>query len=84
VGREPWVHDAPEGGLGKSGDRLCVIGRLTAAESGTLLWADRSGGTLDEGFDLRDCTTAGVVGVGGRDLRCQWEAIDPKANPDPA
>lgn len=63
IGRELGVRYVLHGTVQRSGNRLRLSGRLTEAESGRQLWADRYDGTLDDVFDLQDRVTAAVVGA---------------------
>jgi tetratricopeptide (TPR) repeat protein len=63
VGRELGVRYVLEGSVRKVGNRIRIAGQLIDAQTGTLLWADRFEGALEDMFDLQDHVTASVVGA---------------------
>ncbi len=63
VGQQLGARYVLQGSVRKAGMRLRIGGQLIDAESGTLLWADRFDGTLEDIFDLQDKVTQQVVGA---------------------
>jgi TolB-like protein len=63
IGRELGVRYVLEGSVRKAANRLRITGQLIDASTGTLLWADRFDGQLDNVFDLQDEVAAAVVGI---------------------
>lgn len=61
VGRELAVRYVVEGAVRRVGGALRITTRLTDAETGGHLWADKFTGSLEEVFDLQDQITLGVV-----------------------
>jgi len=63
VGRELGVRYVLEGSVRKAGNRVWIAGQLIDAATGTHLWADRFGGSLEDVFELQDKIASSVVGV---------------------
>jgi TolB-like protein len=63
VGRELGVRYVLEGSVRKAGGRVRITGQLIEAETGTILWADRFDGSLEDVFDLQDRVATSVAGV---------------------
>jgi TolB-like protein/class 3 adenylate cyclase len=61
AGRELGVRYLLEGSVRKAGGRLRITCQLTAAESGTHVWADRFDGTVEDVFELQDRVTESVA-----------------------
>src|ERR1700733_675563 len=52
-----------EGGVFRAARRIRITARLTEAETGKLLWADRYDSALEDIFDLQDQIAERVVGI---------------------
>ncbi len=52
-----------EGGVFRAARRIRITARLTEAETGKLLWADRYDSALEDIFDLQDQLAERVVGI---------------------
>jgi adenylate cyclase len=63
VGRELGVRYVLEGSVRKAGGRVRITAQLVDALSGTLLWADRFDGSLENVFGLQDKVASSVAGV---------------------
>jgi len=63
VGRELGVRYVLEGSVRKAGGRVRITAQLIDAVTGTHLWADRFGGSLEDVFDLQDKVASSVAGV---------------------
>jgi adenylate cyclase len=63
VGRELGVGYVLEGSVRKAGGRVRITAQLIDALTGTHLWADRFGGSLEDVFELQDRVAVSVAGV---------------------
>jgi adenylate cyclase len=63
VGRELGVRYVLEGSVRKVGQRVRITGQLIDALTGTHLWADRFGGSLENIFELQDEVAVSVAGA---------------------
>ena len=63
VGRELGVRYVLEGSVRKAGTQVRITGQLIDALTGTHLWADRFGGSLENVFELQDRVAVSVAEV---------------------
>lgn len=63
VARKLDVRYVLEGSVRLGGDRLRITGQLIEGEGGTLVWADRYDGELDDATTLQDRIAGALIGV---------------------
>ena len=82
VGRELDVRYVLHGSVRRSGDLLRIAVELCAAESGTVIWADRFDGRMADLFDLQDRIASRVATAIAPQLRDQELGRALRKHPD--